>query len=217
MIPLHTRAALTTLYNEKHRHYHGLEHVFSLLRKLESSETAKTLLPPERKAIEYSIWFHDAVYDTRQPDAENVKQSAELAVDAIMRDGFGHVSFDGRFERAPEHAVQRFACMVHDMVMRTANHFGPFAKELTQAEQLFLDLDLSILGAEENDYYYQYALKVREEYIWVPLDIFSQKRHEILGKMLNQHFIFYTDEFRKLEGQARKNIENECKNLRSRF
>jgi predicted metal-dependent HD superfamily phosphohydrolase len=214
MIPLHTRAALTTLYSEKHRHYHGLEHIFSLLRKLAASETAKTLLPHEKDAIEYSIWFHDAVYDTRQSDAENVKQSAQLAVDSIMREGHGHVAFDGVFSCAPN---QLFASRVHDMVMRTASHFGPFAKELTKAEQLFLDLDLSILGADENEYWYQYAQKIREEYIWVPVEIFSQKRYEILGKMMNQHFIFYTDEFRTLEGQARKNIENECRHLRSRF
>lgn len=200
MIPLHTRAALTTLYSESGRHYHGLTHVYSLLRALAASETAKKLTPHVR-AIEYSIWFHDAVYDVRQADAENVRQSAELAVDAIMRDGVSHVDPDE----------------VYEMIMRTANHFGPFTKELTEAEKLFLDLDLSILGADENTYFYDYALKIREEYRWVPQDTFARKRCEILGNILNQRSIFYTDEFQKLEDQARKNITSECTNLRLFF
>ena len=58
-----TRPVADTLlraYQEPHRHYHTLSHICELLRDFD----AQTQPWGHPRAVEWAIWFHDAVYET---------------------------------------------------------------------------------------------------------------------------------------------------------
>ena len=83
----------------------------------------------------------------------------------------------------------------------------------TDLFKLFLDLDLAILGKEENEYY-KYSKNIRMEYSHVPDHIYNEKRKNLLNIFLNKDQIFYTTHFqKKYESQARKNISGEIQLL----
>jgi predicted metal-dependent HD superfamily phosphohydrolase len=81
---------------------------------------------------------------------------------------------------------------------------------------IFLDLDLLILGMEREQYV-KYAKNIRKEYDFVPDDIYAKERKIILNQYLNSQFIFKTKNFRDLfEKQARNNIKFEIDNILSK-
>ncbi|XP_014257749.1 uncharacterized protein LOC106671364 isoform X2 [Cimex lectularius] len=71
----------------------------------------------------------------------------------------------------------------------------------------FLDLDMVILGSEP-DVYAEYWDKEREEYDFLPVDMYNSLRVKVLRTFLLIPNIFATKEFRdKYEENARKNIQ----------
>lgn len=79
--------------------------------------------------------------------------------------------------------------------------------------KIFLDLDLCILGTN-NEKYRNYIRNIRKEYVFVPDKIYTKERIKILENFLNQEFIFKTERFQNLyEKMARKNIKYEIKSL----
>jgi predicted metal-dependent HD superfamily phosphohydrolase len=72
--------------------------------------------------------------------------------------------------------------------------------------QLMVDVDLSILGRED-DLFWQYEENIRKEYAWVPEDLYRKKRVEILRSFMNRQDIYYHKEYRQLfENRARVNL-----------
>ena len=70
-----------------------------------------------------------------------------------------------------------------------------------------LDIDLSILGATPVRFA-QYDKQVRQEYAWVPEEVFRSKRAAVLQQFLSQPFIYCTAHFRDTrEAQARANLQ----------
>jgi predicted metal-dependent HD superfamily phosphohydrolase len=65
-------AELCRLYTAPYRRYHNLGHIHDCLRLVD--EVAPLLV--DRDAVEFGVWFHDAVYDTGV--ANNEWRSAEL-------------------------------------------------------------------------------------------------------------------------------------------
>ena len=74
--------------------------------------------------------------------------------------------------------------------------------------KIFLDLDLSILGASP-EIYQQYHQAIRKEYSWVPWFLYRRSRKSILSGFLAGEHIFFTSELAKLEQIARQNISEE--------
>lgn len=180
-----TKEKLSKLYRPPDRHYHGLSHIEALLALWKLHRAA--LKDPE--AVEAAIWFHDAIYDSTRKD--NELKSAELAV----------AQLSGKVE--PER-LQRIA----NMIEATATHQVPgFADEAARQDAaLFLDMDLSILGAlaAEFDAYEQ---AVRLEYGWVQEQAWRAGRAAVLKKFLARPHIFHTGIFRgSHESRARENI-----------
>jgi len=71
---------------------------------------------------------------------------------------------------------------------------------------LFLDMDLSILGAAPAAFN-AYERAVRREYAWVEEPMWRAGRGAVLKTFLARDHIFHTDEFRqRFEPQARQNI-----------
>ena len=177
---LDTFERLQTAYAEKHRHYHTSEHINDCLLKLD--EVRHLAQQPDE--VELALWFHDAVYATRSK--KNEAKSAAWAMKFLAGN-----SVDPR-------RVRR----VYDLIMMT-RHDAPVDDP---DGALTVDVDLSILGADEETYA-RFERNVRKEYWWVPVELFKRTRVSILQSFLDRDSVYGTDHFRReAESQARKNL-----------
>lgn len=185
LIPDALKQELLELYRAPDRHYHGASHIEAMLRLFEANRARFA----DPSAAEAAIWFHDAVYDSRRGD--NEAKSAELAAEKLA----GHAD-DGQVAR------------IVALILATATHEPPEgADEATRQDAaLFLDLDLSVLGAA-GDAFDAYEAGVRREYGWVDEANWRAGRAAVLKKFLDRPAIFQTEIFRqRYEKTARDNI-----------
>jgi predicted metal-dependent HD superfamily phosphohydrolase len=179
---------LNTLYSEAHRHYHNWRHISECLREFDSAK--KLAACPA--AVEFAIWFHDAIYDPRAPD--NEEKSALLATQclsgtALARDLINEVA---------------------QLILATKHHVTSQRPDAA----LLLDVDLSILGQPEGRFV-EYERQIRDEYAWVPEATFNAKRAEILERFLVRGRIFVTPWFfDRYETAARANLQRSIQNLK---
>ncbi len=173
-------AQLKAAYAEPQRHYHTLQHLGECLSAFDTVR-ARAEHPHE---VELALWFHDAVYDIKGHD--NEQRSADWARESLHDAGVDASS------------AQR----VHDLVMATRHTAVPSGRD----EQLLVDIDLSILGAER-DRFDEYEQQIRQEYAYVPGFLFRRKRREILKGFLDRPAIYSTPYFHDaLEARARDNL-----------
>ena len=175
---------IVTAYSEQHRHYHTLEHVLALLREIDGVEDQFS--EPERARL--AAWFHDIVYNTR--GSSNERDSADIARRELTKMG------------ADAGLIDR----VSDLIVATADHQGGGSDP---DDNLFLDIDFSILGAEPADYD-RYAEAIRREYSWAPGPLYRQGRRKFLKSAAAQARTFLTDFYEdRLGEQARANMRRE--------
>ncbi|MDX8522328.1 HD domain-containing protein [Mesorhizobium dulcispinae] len=180
------KSELSALYRAEGRHYHNLAHIETMLALAE--EYRSQLHDPD--AVEATIWFHDAIYDSRAKD--NEAKSADLAAEKLS----GRIS--------PER-LARVAAMIN----ATATHqLPPLDDEKAATDAAFvLDMDLAILGAEP-DAFDACEKAVRREYGWVEEPMWRAGRAAVLKSFLARPHIFHTAEFRqRFEPRARQNLE----------
>jgi predicted metal-dependent HD superfamily phosphohydrolase len=171
---------LLARYSEPHRRYHTLQHLGECLAIFESVRG----LAEHADEVELALWFHDAIYDTQRPD--NEERSADWARAASQESG----------------VVRDSADRVHALIMATRHTASPTLPD----EQLLVDIDLSILGAEQARFD-EYEQQIREEYAFVPRWLFRRKRRAILQGFLDRPSIYSTMHFREaLEQRARANL-----------
>ena len=176
---------LTALLGSLDRHYHGLAHIEALLALAQEYRA----LIADFDALEAAIWFHDAIYDSSAKD--NEARSAILARSKLK----GHVD-DDRLNR------------IEQMILATATHQLPDFTEAgpLQDAALFLDMDLSILGAPPETFA-AYEAAIRQEYSWVSDRDWLAGRSAVLRSFVDRPLIFHTTEFRlRFERQARQNM-----------
>jgi len=172
---------LVTLYSEPGRHYHNLRHLEECLNEFESARS----LARDPLAVEFALWFHDAVYDTQAKD--NEERSAALSRDCFLQSGLSPA----------------FANWVANLIMGTKH--AETSKDPDAA--LVTDIDLSILGRDANRFQ-EYEAQIRQEYSWVPVEAFAAGRSKILQQFLSRPRIYFHDAFfAKYESQARANIQ----------
>jgi predicted metal-dependent HD superfamily phosphohydrolase len=183
--------ALVRRYSEPQRVYHNLSHVMALLRHADA-ERAHIHRPD---VVEFAIWFHDAIYDTRAYD--NEQRSAVWARHAMLDMGVDPYIID---------AVAQ--CILATRLHEVSSH-------AVIDLPLFLDLDLAILGAHEETYR-QYSNAIRAEYNWVPGPAYREGRTRVLKHFLERPALFFTPApAARYEMQARHNIEWELQELSS--
>jgi predicted metal-dependent HD superfamily phosphohydrolase len=172
--------ALLSRYREPHRKYHSLQHLTECLQGFEAVKS----LPQHPAEVEMALWFHDAIYEVKRSD--NEEQSAQWAKSALLN------------AQANPDAAQR----VFDLILITQHTGVP----QTQDEQVLIDIDLGILGADEARFA-EYEQQIRHEYEFVPAGVFKQKRRAILQSFLDRPHIYSTPHFRLLlEERARRNL-----------
>lgn len=181
---------LKTAYSEPHRAYHTLQHLNECLSKLDwlgsylASDT-------ELAIIETALWYHDAVYKPLKTN--NELRSAEWAVDYLS-----------------SQTLASDKCQaVYDIIMATCHGDRPN----NPMQQLAVDIDLSILGAETLRFQ-EYETQVREEYRHVPRMIYRRKRKKLLEDFLANKQLYMTRKFVEThEEAARKNLRWAIKQL----
>jgi predicted metal-dependent HD superfamily phosphohydrolase len=181
-------ALLRQNYSEPHRVYHNLSHIQTLLQQTESFRHEIQ----NYDSVAFAIWFHDAIYNTNKSD--NEEKSAELAEEVL-----GKLCIPSEIIAA-----------VKPMILATKTHL---LLDDSADLKLFLDFDLSILGAEEM-VYQEYSRAIRKEYSWVPYFLYRKGRKKVLESFLKRQHPYFTDAMKaRYEAQARQNIENELRKL----
>lgn len=178
-------------YAEPQRKYHTWKHIADGLEEFEAVEH----LVESPAAIRWAYYFHDAVYDTKVHDGQNVDQSAELAV-AVMNKA-----------KLPQSLIKTAS----DLVIVTKHTVPP----ATPDAKLVVDVDFSILGKPAREFD-GYERGIRQEYAWVDEQTFRNTRAGILERFLARPAIFNTPYFvDKYEVQARANLQRSITQLRS--
>jgi predicted metal-dependent HD superfamily phosphohydrolase len=131
-----------------------------------------------------ALWYHDAIYDTHASD--NEARSAALARAVLAAAG----------------AQEPTIVSVERLILATKHDAVPRDRDA----QILVDIDLSILGADEPRYQ-EYETQIRREYAWVDEGAFRSGRTKVLRSFLDRPFIYSTTEFRsRLEAPARNNL-----------
>jgi predicted metal-dependent HD superfamily phosphohydrolase len=172
--------SLTAHYSEEHRAYHNLRHIEECLGELDTALNDAT----DRLAVELALWFHDVIYDPHQSD--NEEKSAALMLKVCAGAGI----------------AEKTITAAHDLIMATKTHLGSGHPDIP----LLIDIDLSILG-KNSERFDEYERQIRQEYSWVPAELYSAKRAEILEGFLRRSTIYSHTHFqKKYEEQARNNL-----------
>jgi predicted metal-dependent HD superfamily phosphohydrolase len=180
---------LLARYDEPHRHYHTLRHIEHCLDEFETSRSSAA----DSEVVALAVWYHDAVYDPRR--ADNEERSADLAVATLSAAGF------------PSGRVARVA----DLIQASAHRGVPDAGDAA----LFVDIDLSILGAAPG-FFDEYERQIRAEYGWVDEAVFRTRRASVLEGFLARPVIYCTAHFRdRYEAPARRNLQRSLDRLRA--
>jgi predicted metal-dependent HD superfamily phosphohydrolase len=130
--------------------------------------------------IEMALWFHDAVYDPKSGDNEAL--SAEMALEAL-----------GGTQVARE---------VARLILLTKSHHPSEGPD----DAWIIDIDLAIF-AQSPERVLEYEKQIREEYGWVPEELYREKRAEVLCSFLAREPIYRTPWAReRFETLAKENL-----------
>ena len=183
-------------YKEPQRYYHTISHIQQMLDLFLTFRG--TLNNPD--AVFLAILFHDVIYNPRAGDNEELSVvEFERFYREITQDK------DCRLKLAVNNA------RVSQYILATKTH--NVSDNADEDMLMFLDFDMSILGAGEVEYV-EYSQQIRYEYQHVPLGTYTQRRSEVLQGFLAYPAIFNTDSFKVTHEQtARNNIAREISHL----
>lgn len=180
---------LEIAYTQKSRHYHNLQHIHSMLKTLKQHEENITNITQ----IKYAIWYHDIVYNASKNN--NEEKSAAIGLSKTQELGLDINNVKG----------------VETLIISTKKH--QIINKENADNAYLLDLDLSILGTDWEDYK-AYTQAIRKEYKIFPDFIYNPGRKKVLNSFLQREQLFFTDSFKdQLELKARENIKKELKQL----
>jgi len=194
MLPPQLIETIKALHAGPERGYHAWSHPAALLDLME--EVRDQLSDPA--AVRCAILLHDAIYDAKRSD--NERRSAALAADLLA----GHV---------PAETIRRAVRLIE----ATERHEVPpdVGDDEASDARFFLDLDLSILGADARAFD-AYEAGVRHEHQHVPDAAFRAGRAAILGRFLARDRLYLSDwGIARFETQARQNLARSLAALRA--
>lgn len=185
---------ITAAYAEPHRHYHNLNHLYSLFKALDKHG-------PINPAVELAVWYHDFVYSVDPAKyADNERNSVKI----MFRD----------LDRVFCEIDPQVLLLAGELIMSTKGH--RVVSEWVKADpirlhcnQIFLDVDLSILAADEDDFL-QYDYEICKEWgqYGNPSLQFITARKNAMRSFLQRDQLFFSEEFKSLEARARTNLRN---------
>jgi predicted metal-dependent HD superfamily phosphohydrolase len=155
---------LAAAYQQPQRHYHSLQHIEECLQLFQRYKH----LAQQPVAVEFALWFHDAVY---QPQRHDNEQQSALWADKVLQQS---------------QVCEAFRHTVYQLIMASAHNTAPN----TADEKLIVDIDLGILAAPLPRFA-QYQQQIRAEYAWVEEAVYQQKRKEVLIRLYNHGDIYH--------------------------
>lgn len=174
-------------YTEPHRHYHGVNHLQYLFREFDLIQHQLH----DQQAVILAIFFHDYVYDPRA--SNNEERSAE-EMERLLK----------------AVATQALIDRTKHMILATKTH----GHVMDHDTQFFLDIDMSPLGAP-NDEWIHLEAGVRKEYKHLMPQDWRYGRWSFLNELLRQP-IYQTIYFQiRHQANARANILHSISDLRS--
>ena len=184
-------ADLVTRYEEDGRYYHTLHHIQNVLETIESLHAYAQDVP----AIQLAAWFHDVIYDVRRTD--NEMQSAVYAGELLGKMGL------------PPKTIAKV-----DFMIQATKHNRDCPGDIDC--QIMLDADLATFASDwETQEKIEQA--IRQEYAYVPDEVYRQGRQAILQNFLNRERIYCTDQmYTEREQAARRNIKRSIVALNDR-
>jgi predicted metal-dependent HD superfamily phosphohydrolase len=175
-----TLQGLLARYTEPQRHWHTAQHIAGMLECLRGWCGT---VPP---ALVLATLYHDAVY---QPGAaDNEALSAQVAQKELTVLG------------VPSGVIEK----VRTLIEATRTHSRPHS----DAEALFLDADMAILGSTEARYQ-AYCTAIRREHATTSPRAYRLGRIRFLLGMLTRARLFYSPAGRALTSRARGNMRRE--------
>ncbi|MEV5506325.1 HD domain-containing protein [Streptomyces orinoci] len=179
---------LLSRWSEPQRHYHTVNHLRAVLDRIdELAEYAQDIT-----AVRLAAWFHDAVYLPER--STNEERSARLAERALPELGLD----------------ERLTAEVARLVRLTIDH-NPARGD--RNGEVLCDADLAVLAGGARDYA-AYAAAVRQEYGFVPPEVFRAGRAEVLRQLLALPRLFRTPlANERWEQAARRNLRGELELL----
>ena len=178
-------------YTEEDRYYHNLNHLDHCFKELDS---ISGLHLPE---IELALWFHDIEYHTRH-SCDNEEESQEIAIYAVGILGLPN-GYNG---------------LLSTMIRATRDHTSAI---IADSYGLMLDIDLSILG-QPSEIFQEYEKQIRQEYEWVPTELYNEARVQVLQRFLDAPNIYRTEIMKeKYETRARENLKNSIIELQKKL
>ncbi|UUN27613.1 hypothetical protein [Streptomyces sp. FIT100] len=182
---------LLARWSEPQRRYHTVDHLAAVLGHVDTLERYADA--PD--LVRLAAWFHDAVYLPER--STNEERSARLAEKALAEAGV-----------APKETNE-----VARLVRLTKTHA---AQDGDSNGMVLCDADLAIL-ASSPDAYGAYTAAVRDEYGFVPDDVFRTGRADVLRQLLDLPRLFRTPHGeREWEARARDNMAAELETLFAR-
>ena len=176
-----------SFYLSSERYYHNFEHVKDLLNHIQYEQS---ITEEERRILIYTAFFHDLVYDPKRKD--NECNSASVAGYWLKKIGVS------------ESIIKKVSQIIHV----TEKH-----KSDDCLSNLFIDMDLSILGSEPEKYL-EYANKIRFEFSHLSNFLYRIGRKRFLKKLLSRPKIYMADTYySKYEMVARRNLQTELNAL----
>ncbi|ARN78387.1 hypothetical protein BST97_10530 [Nonlabens spongiae] len=174
-------------YSDSSRHYHDLTHLENMFYHLEPVQSQVDDLD----CLSFTIFYHDIIYKATTSDNEH--KSANFLEKTLGKTNFADIA--------------HCKCQIE----ATKNH------ELSgnADTNILLDLDLSILGARQQDYEC-YTTNVRKEFKIYPDFMYRRGRAKFLKAMLGKQNIYKTKFFiERFESKARENLKRELEILNS--
>jgi len=186
-------ATLKARYDEPWRHYHVWAHPQAMLRHLDRAIADGVDMADPIAAVGFILW-HDAIYDPQGPHGRNETMSA-----ALCRVEMATIAGPASVARA---------CAAIEATIR---HLQPEGDCPDAA--LLLDIDLSILGADDAAFA-AYDDAIRAEYAHVGEADYRAGRAAILRRFLDRDRLYLTDwGYDRWEGRARANLAATIRNL----
>jgi predicted metal-dependent HD superfamily phosphohydrolase len=176
-------------YSKSNRHYHNLSHLDNLeLELLPVKDNIR-----DWQTLVFSIGYHDIIYNIRRND--NEEKSADFAAN--------------RLSKLSISSFKRQKCL--SQIIATKSHMISDDDDTNY----FVDADLSILGANRNEYS-RYVKMIRKEYNFYPDFMYKPGRQKVLQHFIQMPRIYKTDYFHdRYEEKARDNLHVELKELSS--
>lgn len=160
--------------------------------KKSAAKAAQRSALEDFSAAVFACLWHDIVYDAQRGDSEERSVARWQA--------------DARTLEIPPAQSERVAAMI----AATKKH-QPTDDSFDMA--LFLDADLSVLGADRQRYR-SYLHAIRAEYAHVPENAYREGRIAVLKKFLNRNEIYFTETMRSsLQAAAKENLAYEIQLL----